>query len=190
MKKLLIALCAVLALTACAAFAEEAAEPATEKFVLWEHVAKEIDENGTEIDVPVKVTLETKGPVEIFENEAEVIDGFIGRISREGYAPVTVTITAADYGPHANLNDATDEQLQLFIDSVAQQYEEGTYTSDILKTEGGNTYLAVGDSTVRSIWTIYEDTIMELIQYNDDFSPLTEEDQNFAIEIFQGIWTE
>ena len=51
MKKLLIALCAVLALTACAAFAEEAAEPATEKFVLWEHVSKEIDENGTEIGV-------------------------------------------------------------------------------------------------------------------------------------------
>ena len=83
-----------------------------------------------------------------------------------------------------------EEQLKTFIAVVAQQYEEGKYTSEIQKTKSGNVYLAVGDETTRSVWQVYEDTMIEIIQFHEDFSPLTAEDQAFAIEILQGIWME
>ena len=46
MKKLILALCAILVLGCCAA----AAESAPEKIILWEHTAKEIDEAGNVIE--------------------------------------------------------------------------------------------------------------------------------------------
>ena len=187
MKKLILALAAILALVSLTAFAEEAAE---QKVVLWEHTAKETDEAGNEIEVPVKVTLTYKGELDISELDVDLADGYFGMIRKEGVAPVTIAITPADYGPHANLNQATDEQLQQFIDAVAVQFEEGTYTSEIRKSESGNVYLAVGDGVTRSMWTIYEDTMMEIIQHRDDFSELTEEDLAFALDVGQGIWME
>ena len=187
MKKLILALCAILVLGCCAA----AAESAPEKIILWEHTAKEIDEAGNEIEQPVKVTLETETPVEIDPmDNVDVSDGFFATIRRDGVAPVVVSITPAEFGAHANLNNATEEQLKTFIAVVAQQYEEGKYTSEIQKTKSGNVYLAVGDETTRSVWQVYEDTMIEIIQFHEDFSPLTAEDQAFAIEILQGIWME
>lgn len=192
MKKLIFVLCVIFALSLCTAFAEAPATESTEeKIVLWEHMSKEVDANGKEFEQPVKVTLTLKNPVniEILER-ADISDGYFAKMSRGDVAPVTVTITPADIKAHANLNDATDEQLQTYIDAVAAQYEDGTVASEIRKTESGNVYLSVGDSKIRSVWQIYEDTLIEIIQFNDDFEDLTEEDQNFAIEILQGIWME
>ena len=186
MKKMILVLCAVLALGCCTAFAE-----AVNKVVLWENTATEVDEAGNLLEQPVKVTLETAEPVEIeMIDEVDVSDGFFAKIRRDGVAPVVVSITPADYGAHANLNKATEEQLQAFIAKVAEQFEEGKYVSEIKKTESGNTFLAVGDAVTRSVWTIYEDTLIEIIQYKEDFTELTAEDQAFAIEILQGIWME
>ncbi len=185
MKKLILVFCALLVLGCLTAFAEEA-----QKITLWEHISKDIDETGNEIEVPVKVTLTYKGELEIDELVMEVADGYTARISRAGVAPVTLNVLPADFGPHANLNAATEEQLQEYIDAVAVQFESGEYASEVQKTESGNVYLAVGDGKVRSVWMVYEDTILELIQFNDDFELLTAEDQNFAIELLQGIWME
>ena len=194
MKKLIFMLCLVFALSICTAFAETTAADtasAEEKIVLWEHMGKEVDENGKEFEQPVKVTLTLKTPVEIepLEN-VDIADGYFAKMSRGKLAPVRVTITPADYQAHANLNNATDEQLQLYIDIIAAQYDEEKVQSEIRKTESGNVYLAVGDEKIRSVWQIYEDTLIEIVQYHDDFEDLTAEDQNFAIEILQGIWME
>ncbi len=195
MKKLIVLLCMIFALSVCTAFAEtpaaDTAASAEEKIVLWEHMAKEVDENGKEFEQPVKVTLTLKTPVNIdVIEEADIADGYFARMSRGSLAPVTVAITPADIKAHANLNEATDEQLQIYIDTIAAQYEEGTAVSEIRKTESGNVYLAVGDTHIRSVWQIYEDTLIEIIQFHDDFEELTKEDQEFAIEILQGIWME
>ena len=187
MKKLILALCAILVLGCCAA----AAESAPEKIILWEHTAKEIDEAGNVIEQPVKVTLETETPVEISPmDNVDVSDGFFATIRREGVAPVVVSITPAEFGAHANLNNATEEQLQMLINRIAEQFEEGSYNSGVTKTESGNVYVYAGDSTTRSILQVYEDTLLELIQFHDDFSDLTAEDQAFAVEVLQGIWME
>ena len=185
MKKLIFALCAILALSCITAMAEEPF-----KVTLWEHTAKDIDEAGNLIDVPVKVTLTLDTPVEINEIESEVNDGFFATISREGVTPVTVAITPADYGPHANLNDGTEEQLNLYLDVVAEQYDEASVIKEIRKTASGNVYLCAGVPTTYSIWQVYEDTIIEIIQNSEDLTDLTAEDQNFAVEVLQGIWME
>ena len=185
MKKLIFVLCAILALSCVTAMAEEPF-----KVTLWEHTAKDIDEAGNLIDLPVKVTLTLDAPVEINEIESEVNDGFFATISREGVTPVTVAITPADFGPHANLNDATEEQLNLFLDVVAEQYDEESVIKEIRKTASDNVYLCAGVATTYSIWQVYEDTIIEIIQNSEDMNDLTAEDQNFAVEVLQGIWME
>ena len=185
MKKLIFALCAILALSCITAMAEEPF-----KVTLWEHTAKDIDEAGNLIDVPVKVTLTLDTPVEINEIESEINDGFFATISREGVTPVTVAITPADYGPHANLNDGTEEQLNLYLDVVAEQYDEASVIKEIRKTASGNVYLCAGVPTTYSIWQVYEDTIIEIIQNSENGEDLTVDDQNFAVEVLQGIWME
>ena len=185
MKKLVFVLLAIFALSCITAMAEEPF-----KVTLWEHTAKDIDEAGNLIDVPVKVTLTLDTPVEINEIESEINDGFFATISREGVTPVTVAITPADYGPHANLNDATEEQLNLYLDVVAEQYDEASVIKEIRKTASGNVYLCAGVPTTYSIWQVYEDTIIEIIQNSEDLTDLTAEDQNFAVEVLQGIWME
>ena len=185
MKKLILALCAILVLSCFTAVAEEAF-----KVTLWEHTSKDLDEAGNVIEVPVKVTLTLDKPVEINEIETDVNDGFFATISRDGVTPVTVAITPADYGPHANLNDATDEELQLFLDVVAEQYDEASVIKAVRKTASENVYLCAGVPTTYSIWQVYEDTIIEIIQNSEDGEDLTVDDQNFAVEVLQGIWTE
>ena len=39
-------------------------------------------------------------------------------------------------------------------------------------------------------WLRYEDTIIEIIQNSEDGEDLTVDDQNFAVEVLQGIWME
>ena len=185
MKKLILALCAILALSCFSAVAEEAF-----KVTLWEHTTKELDEAGTEIEVPVKVTLTLDKPVEINEIDSEVNDGFFAVISRDGVTAVTVAITPADFGLHANLNNATEEQLNLFMDVVAEQYDETQVIKEIRKTASENVYLCAGVPTTYSIWQVYEDTIIEIIQNSEDMTDLTVDDQNFAVEVLQGIWME
>ncbi len=186
MKKLIFALCAILMLGCLAASAEEAF-----KVTLWEHTAKDLDEAGNVIEVPVKVTLTLDTPVEINEIDTEVNDGFFATISRDGVTPVTVTILPAEFeDPHANLNNATEEQLQLYLDVVAQQYDESKVIKQIRKTASENVYLCAGEPTTYSIWQVYENTVIEIIQNSEDGMDLTAEDQNFAVEVLQGIWME
>lgn len=185
MKKLIFALCAILVLSCFSAMAEEAF-----KVTLWEHTGKDIDEAGNMIEVPVKVTLTLDTPVEINEIDTDVNDGFFAIISRDAVTPVTVTIMPADFGPHANLNNATDEELQLFVDVVAEQYDENTVIKGIRKTASGNVYCYAGVPTTYSIWQVYEDTIIEIIQNSENGEDLQQADQDFAIEVLQGIWME
>ena len=185
MKKLILVLCAIFVLTCFSAVAEEAF-----KVTLWEHTGKDLDEAGNAIEVPVKVTLTLDNPVDINEIDTDINDGFFAVISRDGVTPVTVAITPADFGPHANLNDATDEDLQLFVDVVAEQYDENTVIKGVRKTASGNVYCYAGVPTTYSIWQVYEDTIIEIIQNSENGEDLTVDDQNFAVEVLQGIWME
>ena len=201
MKKIICLLCALLAVGYISALAEETHESieVNGKVVLWEHTSIIIDPEGEQYEEVTKVTLETGEPVlltKVTVAEEAQDDIFMGILSREGLAPVVASVSAANMGLHYNLNDYTEEMLQEYIHQVADgNFEEGAYTSEILKSEGGNTYVAVSDGQFRSISTIYDDFVMELYQFNYDeetgeFLDLTDADKAFALELFQGIWTE
>lgn len=181
MKKILCALLVALMIFAVSAIAEE-------KVTLWEHTSV-IDESGATQTVAVTLTMQS--PMDITtDDDAEVTDAYIGMLSRENVASVFVIIQPAEIAAHANLNNATEEQLMEYINVIGEQY--GDFVYEIQTTESGNVYLAISDAagTIREIWTIYEDTLIDILQCNEDFSELNADDQAFAIEVLQGIWFE
>jgi hypothetical protein len=189
MKKLILMLCVILALGCTAAFAEEISG----KVTLLQTTAIDLDEAGNEVERPVKVTLEVAEPVKLTVAFFDKDEGYVGMVSRNNLA-AAVSVRPANRGPHHNLNEYTDEMLKAYVDEVAKNNFEPGYTYEVAKSEGGNTYVAITDGTTRSISTIYDDFFMEIYQLHADengvISGLTEEDNAFALEIFQGIWTE
>lgn len=183
MKKLIFVLCAVFALSCFAALAEE------NSIVLWQHTFTEENEKGEVVEQTVVITLTTAEPVDLNVIQNDVNDGYIGIVSRKGVAPVSIDVYPADVGLHANLKDATEEQRQILIDYMAEQYEEGEYTVETQELEDGTVYVAVGTPAIRSAMTVIENVEMELIQahFEEHFEDLTDEDQAFAAEILKGI---
>ncbi len=182
MKKLIFVLCVILSLSCVAAFAEE------QTLLLWQHTFVEEQENGEKVEQTVEITLTTAEPIEMNIIQNDVNDGFIAIVSRAGFAPVSIDVYPADVGLHANLRDASEEDRQMLIDYMAEQFEEGTYTIENQEIDG-NVYIGLGTSNIRSVMTVIENVEMELIQahFEEHFADLTEEDQAFATEILKGI---
>jgi hypothetical protein len=116
-------------------------------------------------------------------------------VSREGLANVMIAISPAERGLHFNLNNYTDEMLADYIKSVAEaNFPDGEYVSEVRKSEGGNTYVSVGNGYQETLSTIYDDLIMEFFLMHDpvggELVPLTDEDRAFNVEMFQSVWTE
>ncbi|MBQ8094026.1 MAG: hypothetical protein IJ242_10690 [Clostridia bacterium] len=185
MKKLIFVLCIIFSLSCFAALAEEESNTIS----LWQHTFIDEDENGNQVEQTVEITLTTAEPVELTIIQNDVNDGFIGIVSRKGVAPVSIDVYPADVVLHANLKNATEEQRQILIDYMAEQYEEGQYTVDTQTLEDGNVYIGVGVSNIRSVLTVIENIEMELIQahFEEHFEDLTTEDHAFATEILKGI---
>ncbi|MBQ7486387.1 MAG: hypothetical protein IJT77_02715 [Clostridia bacterium] len=203
MKRIIIACLVIMALLCACAFAEElVTEEISGKVTLWERTLVIMDQDGNQALMPVNVTLEVKDPVQItlLPVADELADQlFTSVVTREGVGDVYISISPAERGLHYNLNDYTDEMLDEYIQSVVDNnYTEGTFRSEVLVSEGGNTYVMVEDDYSRTVSTIYEDFLMELylIHPNTDdpqnvvYEPLTDEDKAFCLEISQGIWTE
>jgi len=194
MKKLMIALCLMLALSLCAGALADPVE-VTGKVVLWETSSVEMDAQGNRVTNNVKITFEPKSPatLEAYDLGASS-DGYFCSITREGVAPVIVAISSADKEAHHNINNYSEEDMKLYIDSQTSDMEEGSYTTSVETSEGGNKYVVVDDAYSHSLVTIYDNYNMSVVQIsaNDDGSAktLTDADRAFALEVFQGIWTE
>ena len=199
-KNLFAVLMLVLVLFCCVAFAETALQSQTvsEKIALWEHDVVVVDQKEQSTSYPLVVTLEPKAPVEltvlpVAENLSSEV--FVCKVTREGVGDVMIAVSPANRGLHYNLNDYTQEMLDEYIRSVVEgNYAEGTYTAEVLTSEGGNTFVRVGTEYQETLSTIYDDFTMEFqlthLSEENTLEPLTEEDHAFAIEIFQSVWTE
>ncbi len=198
MKKLTAILCAIMLLLGASGILAEgkgvqAPVSVTEKTVLWEHTMQENDENGNDVEVTVKVTIDPKSPITIqtFYAPDQAKDFYFAQISREGEpSSIILSLASAEMGAHANLNNATEEELKAYGEQMSMQFDEDKAQVTSFKSEGGNTYLVAQDGVQAIVSTIYEDFKIDMYQARSDFSPLTEEDRAFAVEIFQSIWTE
>jgi polyhydroxyalkanoate synthesis regulator phasin len=123
-------------------------------------------------------------------------DMYVGIFTREGLAPLYVAFTVANLGYGYNLNNYTDEEMKNYINSIVADLglEEGKYKSEVVTSAGGNKYVAIEDDESRMISIIYDDINMTVYQMNMneetyEFIPLTQADKDFAVDVFQGIWT-
>lgn len=194
----LILVLAMLLSTAVAGNAESLSETVSGKINLWTHDVVIMDQAGEQITYPMNVTFEPKAPVEM--TRLPVADSLkdeicIVNVTREGVGNVMIAISPANRGLHYNLNDYTDEMLDEYIKSVAEaSFAEGSYTAEVRKSEGGNTYVSIGDEYQETLSTIYDDFTMEFYIMRDlengQMVALTDEDHAFVIEMFQSVWTE
>ena len=201
-KNLFVILALVLAMLLSTAFAEGTGVGETKtvsgKITLWTHDVVIMDQADEMMTYPMNVTFEPKSPVELtILPVAEQLQNDIcmASVSREGLANVMIAISPADRGLHFNLNNYTDEMLADYIKSVAEaNFPDGEYVSEVRKSEGGNTYVSVGNGYQETLSTIYDDVIMEFFLMHDpvdgELVPLTDEDRAFNVEMFQSVWTE
>jgi len=201
-KNLFVILALVLAMLLSTAFAEGTGVGETKtvsgKITLWTHDVVIMDQADEMMTYPMNVTFEPKSPVELtILPVAEQLQNEIcmASVSREGLANVMIAISPAERGLHFNLNNYTDEMLADYIKSVAEaNFPDGEYVSEVRKSEGGNTYVSVGNGYQETLSTIYDDLIMEFFLMHDpvggELVPLTDEDRAFNVEMFQSVWTE
>ena len=195
---ILVLVLALLLSTAYAESAELSSQTVTGKTTLWSHEVELMDQADRMVTYPVNVTFEPKAPVEL--TIMPVADALkdeicIARVTREGLGTVMIAISPANRGLHFNMNNYTEEMLADYIKAVAEaNFADGQYTSEVCKSEGGNTYVRVGTEYQETLSTIYDDFSMEFYLMRepegDQLVPLTAEDHAFAVEMFQSVWTE
>ena len=194
MKKLMIVCCMILALALCAGAVADPVE-VTGKVVLWETSAEEADTQEKQGTSKIRISFEPRSPVTLEElDTGDVFDDYICSITREGVAPVIVAISGTDKEAHHNINNYSEEDMKLYIDSQTSGMEEENYSTSIETSEAGNKYVVVEDAFSHSLVTIYDNYNISVVQIsaNDDGTArsLTDADRDFALEVFQGIWME
>ena len=109
---------------------------------------------------------------------------------RPGCADVTISVAVADLDGADSLTALSTEILDAIKADILIDYPGGTITEHY--TEAGTLYLLVDageDYDLHDMFTMYKGFYIDLIQYNEDFSDLTEADDAFLLDIMQGIWT-
>ena len=111
--------------------------------------------------------------------------------ARDGLAPVRITVRPIEIeeGAETSLADLPEAEIAAFENTFRENYTNPKI--ERLTTEAGNLYIKIcanEEADVDELVTIYRGYVMDLIQYNDDLSPITQADEAFCREILQGIW--
>ena len=132
-----------------------------------------------------------------FDIEMELPEGAAGEhistdlgnyylITSEGLAPVAVTIAASDIYGDLSMNDLNDEEIAELEALASVQYEmpEASWET----TPSGNGYIFISaDEGIDAIFTLYLGYFIELTQWHEDFSPITEEDSAFMLQLLYNL---
>lgn len=173
MKQLMaLALAALLALTCGLALAQEETYdlfPVGEKAMLTLTIDRD----------PIYITI-NESLVELGANRVTV--------EVEGLAPCVVSVAASDIAEQMSLSDLSEEEMEELKAVVAEQFENPEVLSG---TADGITYIVVKtcaeSSDVHSFFTIKNGYFVQLDQYREDFSELSEADEAFAREVLIGL---
>lgn len=111
------------------------------------------------------------------------------RITSEGLAGVWISVAYSDiYGDDQSMNDLNDDAVNLLIAAAGLQYDQPEVTVDV--TPSGNKYIYIcanSDFDVDAIFTLYKGYFIELTQWHDDYSKITEADTEFMKQLLYNI---
>jgi hypothetical protein len=166
MKKVLAVLIAVMmTLVMSGAFAE------TVRFV----------EDSTDFDIEMELP---EGAVVGEQVSSDMLSVCI--IESEGLASVSVNIAWTDIYGDLSMNDLSEEDVEQLKELASKQYNDPVVSVET--TPSGNSYIYVNTGEgIDAIFTLYLGYFVELTQWHDDFSELTEDDSAFMLQLLYNI---
>lgn len=124
--------------------------------------------------------------IEPVETDADDLNSWI--IDDSVHTPVTLSIALSEIGGDISLIDCTEEEQMQLGKMAGAMFENPEIHLDT--TPSGNLYLHIcsnEQSDIDSIFTIYKGCFVELVQYKEDFSQLSDEDREFCLSILHAI---
>lgn len=108
------------------------------------------------------------------------------QIASDGVASVYITIAPSDIYDDLSMNDLSEEEVENLKALASEQYDNPEMTIEI--TPSGNKYIHVVTNVgISSIFTLYRGYFVELTQWHDDYSELTDTDYAFMLQLLHNI---
>ena len=140
------------------------------------------------MDNGVTIVLNHDETFAIFADENNEPDDSFWLIENGENAAVSLSIAISEIDSELSLGDLTEEQQLQYGQAVGAMFANPEIHLDT--TPSGNKYLHIcsnEEDDIDTIFTIYKGCFVELIQYNEGFAQLTEEDEAFCLSILHGI---
>ncbi|MDD3337065.1 MAG: hypothetical protein PHI98_16405 [Eubacteriales bacterium] len=109
-------------------------------------------------------------------------------VSKEGLATVNITIAASELYDKDCLNDLSESDVNDLAELAASQYDAPEIT--IETTPSNNKYVHIcanADYDVDSIFTLYMGYFIEMTQWHEDYSSITDEDYAFMEQLLYNL---
>ncbi len=171
MKKLLAILLSTLMLLSCVGAFAEGMD--TVRFV------EDSPNFDIEMPLPEGATVGDKGSVDTYSYVV---------IENGTLASVVISVAPSDLYDGLSMNDLSDDDVEILKATAAEQYDDPVLTVDV--TPSGNKYIHVcanSEYDIDSIFTLYMGYFVELTQFHDDFSTITDEDYAFMQQLLYNI---
>lgn len=141
-----------------------------------------------ELDNGVTIVLNHDETFVISADEDNAPDYSFWMIENGKNASVILSIAPSEIDSELSLGDLTEEQQLQYGEQVGSMFVNPEIHLDT--TPSGNKYLHIcsnEEDDIDTIFTIYKGWFVELIQFNDDFAQLTEEDEAFCLSVLHGL---
>ena len=104
------------------------------------------------------------------------------------HAPVMLSIAPSEIEHELSLGDLTEEQQLRYGQEIGLNFANPEVHLDT--TPSGNKYLHIISNETPDaniLFTIYKGCFVEMIQFQADFAPMTDEDDAFCLSVLHGI---
>ena len=103
-------------------------------------------------------------------------------------APVSIVIAPSDIYETLSMNDLSDEDVEALKAIAGEQYDDPKATVDV--TPSGNKYIHIcanAEYDMDSIFTLYKGYFIQLTQWHEDYSEITDADYAFMQQLLYNI---
>lgn len=110
-------------------------------------------------------------------------------VHKDGVANVMFIVAPSEIYDGQSLADLSEEDLKDLTDLILEDMADGS-TCALETTPSGNQYLMIrerGEGNSNIILTVYRGYFIQLTQFNEDFSELTDADEAFLLDLFHAL---